>query len=844
MKISPLSRNGLSFQSLYKRTSLKDKKQNIKIKQNKHPKIKKTIPLLIGLMGGFYLGYLSFKNKKVNVEKIKETTKEIIYKEDNKAWLALMALAGISGYQAQQISQEDKDNIIENLKNAQTPLQQSSYSASGNIDYLKSTALNLMNEKYTRDYYGLRLLAQNNALNRNSNKYDKAISDIQEIAFEKLTSPLPLKEINKERPVVWSVTSEFAPIKEGGLGSVPPEIRNNSIKLGVDVPTFTPMYLQEGISTFLEEDGRYFYNYKGKKFELQKMMSFKMDTYKNGNVNPVNIELFLSTDRDKKGFERKLVFIKCDNYFDGTIYEASSKTEENEKFAIMAKAVYELAKIKMDGISASKDVKVYSNRALDKIKAPDAMILNDWQASPTAALMRYKSGLENAYGQLSDETSEKLKNMNIITIGHNVMYQGNSRDNNAFYQKRAAASNILNTLFDKFAFDIVSNAKVHTERIDENDYGLRALDNVFLLNYENSYDNFVNFLNMGIILSDYFCPVSKNYARELTSPERNDLSGMLQWALVQKEKAGKLVGIINGNDFDNISIENKASQIEKATGVKFRTYNKNTSNEDLAALRNANKNDFYNRYMLPFTKSQNCSQEEIEKVKKLSKLEFYEGINGTNLPILTKEQLSKTPILSSGGRLVSQKGIGILSDAIKMLFDNWENDFMGYEKPIIYIMGQDGENGSQRKIIEDLKNYGLSKEDNNRVVFAHGFAPLPAIMAASDFFMIPSIFEPCGLVQGESLALATPVIASNVGGISDTVNREGKINGILTDKDKKLSAEEFYKAIKEALKIYFEDKEKYQSMVSNSINEDFSWVLSNNQGPIHEYLNLLNISKH
>ena len=833
MKISPLSYNRLSFQSSHKKNSRKSEKQNHINSKNINQKIKKVLPFFMGAVGGFYLGYLAFKKKSANIKRVSEKINETIKNNDEKLWLAILALAGVGGYKTQQISKEDKDNIIETLKNAQSPIQQASYGAQDSINYIKSSALNLTNEKYTRDFYGLKLLYQNNALNRNSQKYNKAISDIQEIAYEKLTQPSVAPIITNQHPVVWSVTSEFAPIKEGGLGSVPPEIRNNAQKLGIDTPTFVPMYLNEGISTFSEEDGKYFYNYKGKKFELQKMLSF-----------PVDIELFLSTDLDEKGNERKLVFIKCDNYFDGTIYEANTKTEENEKFAIMSKAVYELAKIKMDGISASKDVKVFSKNALDKIKAPDAMILNDWQASPTAALMRYKSGLENAYGQLSDEASKRLKDMSIITIGHNVMYQGNSRDNNSFYQKRAATSNILNTLFDKYAFDIVLNAKVHTERIDENDQGLRVLDNALLLNYENSYDNFVNFLNMGIILSDYFCPVSKNYAKELISPNHSDLSGMLQWALVQKDKAGKLVGIINGNDFKNISIENKASQIEKTTGIKFKTYNRKTSQDDLMARRAQNKIDFYNKFMLPFTKSQACTDEEIEKVNSLSRLEFYQGEKGPALPLLSEKQLKHTPILSSGGRLVSQKGIGILCDAIKMLFDNWENDFKGYEKPIFYIGGQDGEGGSQRKIIEDLKDNRLSKEDNNRVVFAHGFAPLPAIMAASDFFMIPSIFEPCGLVQSESLALATPVIASNVGGISDTVNRDDKFNGILTDKDKKLTAEEFYEAMKNALKIYFEDKEKYQSMVNDSINEDFSWALPDNKGPVYDYLNLLNIVKH
>ena len=851
MKVSlPIYTNQISFQKSYKKASFNSRKQNYKNNKNENnrPKIKKTPFVLMGMLAltcGFYLGRLSLNNQKIDFEKIKEKVKGVISKkEDDKSWLALLALAGISGYEAKRLSKEDKENIIDSIINGETPLQKASYGAREEIDNLKSNTINSTNEKYTKDFYGVRLLDENNALNRNSKKYQKAILNTQEIAFNKLTSTDKPIEISKENPVVWSVTSEFAPIKEGGLGSVPPEIRNNSTKLGIDMPTFVPMYLNNGISTFSEEDGKYIYNYKGKKIELEKMLSFKMDSYKNGNIKPVNVELYLNTDVDEDNNERKLVFIKCDNYFDGTIYETNSKTEENEKFAIMSKAVYELAKIKMDGFKASKDLKIYSNEALNKIKAPDAMILNDWQASPTAALMRYKSSFENAYGQLSDDAAQKLRDMNIIAIGHNVMYQGSSQNNNNFYQKRATASNLLNTLFDKYAYDIVSNAKVHTERIDENDEGLKVLDNALLLNYENSYDNYVNFLNMGIILSDYFCPVSKNYAQELISPKHRDLSYMLQWALVQKEKAGKLVGIINGNDFKNISIEAKAPQIKKQTNVDFKTYNKKIPQKKLMEARNKNKIDFYNKYILPFTKSEHCTDEEIEKVKNLSSLEFYEGEQGSELPLIKKEDFKNVPILSSGGRLVSQKGIDVLCDAIELLFKNWDYDFEGYEKPIFYIAGQDGEGGTQRKIIEDLKDNRLSKEDNDRVVFAHGYAPLPAIMAASDFFMIPSIFEPCGLVQSESLALGTPVIASNVGGIADTVNRDGKFNGILTDKCDKMNAEEFYMAMKEALKIYFEDKEKYQSMVNDSIKEDFSWILPDNKGPVHEYLDLLNIVKH
>ena len=164
-------------------------------------------------------------------------------------------------------------------------------------------------------------------------------------------------------------------------------------------------------------------------------------------------------------------------------------------------------------------------------------------------------------------------------------------------------------------------------------------------------------------------------------------------------------------------------------------------------------------------------------------------------------------------------------------------------KPILYIAGADGEKGRQRAIIENFKNNQLSQEDNNRVLFAHGFAPMAALMAASDYFLMPSIFEPCGLTQGESLALATPVIASAVGGIVDTVNRDGKFNGVLTDKNKPLTAQGYYEALKEGLEIFFNDKATYTNMVRDSIDEDFSWAKEGREGPVYDYLELLGIDR-
>ena len=108
---------------------------------------------------------------------------------------------------------------------------------------------------------------------------------------------------------------------------------------------------------------------------------------------------------------------------------------------------------------------------------------------------------------------------------------------------------------------------------------------------------------------------------------------------------------------------------------------------------------------------------------------------------------------------------------------------------------------------------------------------------------MPSKFEPCGLTQGEAMAVGTPVIASAVGGIVDTVNRNEKHTGILTSKDSSLTSNEFYNAIINGLDIYFYENDEYQKMVEDSLSEDFSWIQKDRQGPVYDYLELFGINR-
>ncbi len=769
---------------------------------------------------------------KDNTTRINEQT-QITSKLNSKLLKLALTVAGITGtYQAGKMTAQQEDDVF---KKADDRLNKISSDAN------RAGRGNLLGNKYTDVYAGIPLLTNNDVKSRNVNKYDSAIKRMQDTASKYLYESPSVQKITSEKPVLWSISSEFPPMKEGGLGSVAVALQNNISKLGIDIPTFIPMYEQPGVASFKQIGKNYYYNYKKDQFKLYKAVSFKVDTYQDGKPKTENVDVYFTHIKDENGKDKKLFFIKNDTYFDGTIYQSSAKSEEPEKFAFFSKAVYELAKAVTDRKSV-KDLNIYSEALFDQIPPMDGFILNDWQAAPVAALARYKAPLENAYGQLSDDAANKLENINIITIGHNTMYQGSTKNCNNDGQRVEATSNILNTLFDRYAYETVSNALTKASENYPDDEGLKNLDNVLITDINST--NHTNLLNMGICLSNYFCPVSENYAKEIISDDHPDLAGELRWALKQRNEAGSLVGIINGNDFDSLSIEAKKLKIEGDTGLNFETYNKNSDINDIMEARNKNKINFYNNYIVPLSHKNNAADtdERVSEVRKLtSALEFVDPKGNTVLEKLSAEELKQTPVIGCVSRLVSQKGIKVMSDAIKLLYKNWEKDFPGKNKPIFYIAGEDGENGTQRKILENLKTNSLSDEDTKRVIFAHGFAPMPAIASASDFFLLPSIFEPCGLTQSEALAMSTPVIASAVGGIVDTVNRNGKTNGILTDVNKKVSASELYKALKEGLTIYFEQPDKYKNMVKDSIDEDFSWILPGKKGPCFDYLDLVGI---
>ena len=108
------------------------------------------------------------------------------------------------------------------------------------------------------------------------------------------------------------------------------------------------------------------------------------------------------------------------------------------------------------------------------------------------------------------------------------------------------------------------------------------------------------------------------------------------------------------------------------------------------------------------------------------------------------------------------------------------------------------------------------------------------VYGASDMFLMPSLYEPCGLSQLISLRYGTVPIVRETGGLNDTVhayNEEtGEGNGFSFTN---YNAHDMLYTIRRALNYYHEKPEIWQQLMTTGMMGDYSWVSS-----AHRYVEL------
>ena len=101
------------------------------------------------------------------------------------------------------------------------------------------------------------------------------------------------------------------------------------------------------------------------------------------------------------------------------------------------------------------------------------------------------------------------------------------------------------------------------------------------------------------------------------------------------------------------------------------------------------------------------------------------------------------------------------------------------------------------------------------------------IYAACDAFLMPSLFEPCGLSQLMSLRYGTLPIVRETGGLKDTVQPYNVYEGTGTGFSfANYNAHEMLHTIRFAEEVYYKKKREWNKIVDRAMAADFSWSVS------------------
>ncbi|KMQ51083.1 Glycogen synthase [Chitinispirillum alkaliphilum] len=174
----------------------------------------------------------------------------------------------------------------------------------------------------------------------------------------------------------------------------------------------------------------------------------------------------------------------------------------------------------------------------------------------------------------------------------------------------------------------------------------------------------------------------------------------------------------------------------------------------------------------------------------------------------------KVAVIGAIGRFVDQKGFHLIAGAIERILQDMHVQFV--------ILGS-GE-GELQEFFGNLPARYSGKAgsyigyDNER---SH------LIEAGCDFFLMPSLFEPCGLNQMYSMRYGTLPIVRATGGLNDTVENYDEKSGEGTGfKFYETSPDALYYTVGWAVSTYYDRPKHILSMIRRGMGKDFSWQKS------------------
>jgi starch synthase len=168
------------------------------------------------------------------------------------------------------------------------------------------------------------------------------------------------------------------------------------------------------------------------------------------------------------------------------------------------------------------------------------------------------------------------------------------------------------------------------------------------------------------------------------------------------------------------------------------------------------------------------------------------------------------PLVGMVSRLDWQKGLDIVGHVVHLLMNAHAGEAQ------FVVLGAGAPN------YEDMfRHIAGYHRDKMAAVFGYDAGLAPLIYGGSDIFLMPSLFEPCGLGQLMAMRYGSLPLVRATGGLADTV--QNGINGFTFNG---FDAGDLWEALRRALFIWQADRASWQAMQRHAMGLDFSWTMS------------------
>ncbi len=611
----------------------------------------------------------------------------------------------------------------------------------------------------------------------------------------------------------WMISAETATfMKWGGLGMIAselPEAFNRTF--GADkhkVTVVTPMYLGNTGKKKAVLNGNIYEGAERVHVAVEKVKTIEVKFCGDKNIlSKFKVDVFLAHHENSD-----YIFLANERFFnidphkdnpsaqDGCYILNKYGINEVERFAFFSKAVYAL--IKAICVGEIKD-----------IAKPNVLIANDWHSGALSGLLKYFTVAQVERQTMLKSLADEIKSLPVVHIAHHLGYQGWDYDN---------TSKILNSLYEDTAAIVFKNAKAIKNS------NPRATNTLIVHDcYNQASCNFH--------LADRVVTVSKNYMEEV-SKELGfgfDFRDILK---IRKDHRD-FFGIVNG--YDKNLISPNTSKIEKVNAY-FGDTEFTTFDEKSLAKKLQNKKEFIKLIS-------KIAIDEKYRQKVIPLIDIYKFENVAK----SVKNIEKTPVICATSRLVEQKGYDIAAQAILNLAQKYTNR---KEEAPIFVMGGAGDI-NYFEMLTKLKDKvrEVNPQMAERIFVFRGYRDefAYAVQLASDFYMMPCRFEPCGLTQMEAMAKGALPVAMSTGGLVDTIddgidgfrteaffsNKRRVFGTNLAAQRLKNNENAYTETLEKALQTFYENPEKIKQMQINAMHKDFSWDVEG--GSVYKYFNLL-----